>query len=457
MFTLPGLFALLTAHYTRAHEISYWLRLLPVMNVLYLVGCFGLLVDIRLGLTRAEACPQLRLVFPLWVWVLLSAALTGGSFGHEATATAVCMLLFILIAQGVPSFRALQTLAVFILALNLFLGVVVFIQARSPLECHLLLANAPGDVAGRPDGRPCESATECREGEEPGEDYLCERPGPFQTMSVAHGRVRYRGILEDPNELALALGIALPFAMALVSLRLSLVRLLLLLASFAVTFPVTIWTESRTGQLVFLAVVVVYLVERVNWRRLLVAAALAVPAMLLGGRSGSDADSSSLERLEAWKAGMQMFHSSPIWGVGKSQFVDNYYITAHNTFVLEVAELGFVGLVLWGSVLYMGFKIVLLAIRRYRDRPDSVVPYVWARALLASLSGLAVGATFLSLGYHPVVWAVMALPGAYYMAVRNHDPEFRVTFGARDLLTVTGLAALWLVAIHGYLLVRGVR
>jgi hypothetical protein len=456
MFTLPGLFALLVVIYTRTHEISSWLRPLPVMNLLYLAGCLGLLLDIRLGLVRPQACPQLRLVFPLCLWVLVSPLLTGGSFAHEATITAVAMLLFVFIAQGVQSFRALQLLAVAILSISLFLGVVVFMQARNPFECILLDASAPGDTAGRPDGRPCVSAVECREEEEPGEDYLCERPGPLHTMSVAHGRVRYRGILEDPNELALALGLALPLAMALFSLRRSMGRLLLLIASFAIALPVTVWTESRTGQLVFLAVVAIYLVEHVDWRRVLLAAALAVPALLLGGRSGSDADSSSFERLEAWNAGMQMFRSSPLWGVGKSQFVDHFYITAHNTFVLEAAELGFVGLVLWTSVFYVGFKIVVLAIRRYHGRPDATVAYVWARALLACLCGIAVGASFLSLAYHPVVWAFLALPGAYYLAVRNHDPGFRVTFGSRDLLAITGGAILWLAVLHAYLRMRGV-
>jgi hypothetical protein len=456
MFTLPGLFALLAVTYTRVHEISSWLRPLPVMNLLYLVGCFGLLLDIRLGLARAEACPQLRLVFPLWLWVLLSPLLTGGAFVQEATTTAVCMLLFILIAQGVQSFRAMQVLAVVILSISLFLGVVAFVQARRPFECILLVASNPDGEAGRPDGRSCESAADCRADEEPGEDYLCERPGPFQTTSVAHGRIRYRGILQDPNELALTLGVALPFAMALFSQRRSLARLLLLIASFAITLPVIVWTESRTGQLVFLAVLVAYLVERVNWKSLLAAAVLAAPALLLGGRSGGEADESSMERLEAWGAGMEMFRSSPLWGVGKSQFVERYSITAHNTLVLEAAELGFVGLVLWAAVLYTSFKIVVMAIRRYRGRPDATVAYIWARALLASLSGIAVGTTFLSLSYHPVVWAFMALPGAYYLAVRNHDPEFRVAFGARDLMAITGIAVLWLAVLHGYLRVRGV-
>jgi hypothetical protein len=367
----------------------------------------------------------------------------------------VYVLLFLLIAQGVQSFRALRVLALSILAITLFLGAVAAIQGRSPFTCIPLRADGSGDL-DRPDGRPCVSAAECREDAEPGEDYLCERPGPLNTMSIGHGRVRYRGILEDPNELALALVIALPFAMTPFAQRRSLLNLFLLISTLAITLPVVVWTASRTGQMAFIAVVAVYLVQQVRWKGLLAAAVLAAPMLLLGGRSGEEADESSLERLEAWSAGMDMFKSSPIWGIGKSQFGEHHIRTAHNSFVLAAAELGLVGMALWVGVLYTGLKIVILAIRRYDGRPDGALPSAWARCLLASLCGIAVGTSFLSLSYHPMVWAYFALPGAYYLAVRRHDPDFRVVFGALDLLAVTGFAILYLAGTVVYLKARGV-
>jgi hypothetical protein len=60
------------------------------------------------------------------------------------------------------------------------------------------------------------------------------------------------------------------------------------------------------------------------------------------------------------------------------------------------------------------------------------------------------------LAYHPVIWIFFALPGAFYLAVRRHDPEFRVVFGARDLLGITGLAVLFLAGMKAYLMLRGV-
>jgi O-antigen ligase len=415
-----------------------------------------LLLDIRLGLVRAEPVPQLRMVLILWIWTLVSVALTGGLVVHQVNVTMTYMLLFLVTAQGVQSFRALQVVGLFVLAISLFLGVIAIIQANNPLQCILLRADGSGETVDRLEGHTCESGGECREDAEAGEDYLCERPGPLNTMSIDHGRVRYRGILADPNELALALVIALPFAMTIFAQRRSLLSLLLLIMAFTITLPVVVWSASRTGQLAFVAVVAVYMLQQVRWKGLLAAAVLAAPVMLLGGRSGAAADESAMERLEAWSAGMAMFKSSPVWGIGKSQFGEHYIITAHNSFVLEAAELGLVGMVLWVGVLYTGLKIALLAIRRYRGRPDGALPCAWARALLASLCGIAVGTSFLSLGYHPVVWLFFAFPGAYYLAVRRHDPEFRVVFGARDLLAVTGFAILYLTGMMAYLKLRGV-
>jgi O-antigen ligase len=344
-----------------------------------------------------------------------------------------------------------------ILAISLFLGVIAIAQSWSPFQCIRLLPNLPGLIAGIPDGRPCESNTTCRQGEEPGEDHMCEKVGPFGTTSIGHGRVRYLGILMDPNELGLALAICLPFAMAPFAARRTLWRLLLMIAAFAIVFPVVVLTESRTGQVAFITVIMVYVVQRVRWTTITAAAVLAIPILMLGGRSGGEADESSLERLEAWSSGFDMLKSSPIWGIGRSQFGEHWVgMTAHNSFVLAAAELGFVGLVLWLCVFYVGLKIVILARRRYRDRDDRTLAHGWARALLASLCAAAAGINFLSLSSHPIVWAYLALPGAYYLAARRHDPEFRVTFGTRDLLAVTGCAILYLASLKAYLVMRGI-
>lgn len=46
-----------------------------------------------------------------------------------------------------------------------------------------------------------------------------------------------------------------------------------------------------------------------------------------------------------------MLMSHPILGVGKGMFTDHHWLTAHNSFVLVLAELGLVGYFVWLSVI----------------------------------------------------------------------------------------------------------
>ena len=68
-----------------------------------------------------------------------------------------------------------------------------------------------------------------------------------------------------------------------------------------------------------------------------------------GGRGISAADGA--DRLAAWASGLEMFKSAPLLGVGFGRFTDLNDITAHNSFVLCLAELGLVGSTLWIALL----------------------------------------------------------------------------------------------------------
>jgi hypothetical protein len=94
--------------------------------------------------------------------------------------------------------------------------------------------------------------------------FRCEHLGLVGTMSV-EGRVRYRGIMEDPNELAMALSLALPFSFALFQARRTAPRVLLALLALGLFGVCTVLTRSRSGQLAFLAVLGIYLLRRLGW------------------------------------------------------------------------------------------------------------------------------------------------------------------------------------------------
>jgi hypothetical protein len=88
-----------------------------------------------------------------------------------------------------------------------------------------------------------------------------------------------------------------------------------------------------------------------------------------GGRGISAADGA--DRLEAWANGLEMFKSAPIFGIGFNSFTDLYEITAHNSFVLCLAELGLLGSTLWMALLVtttMGLNRILGAQKKRQAR-----------------------------------------------------------------------------------------
>jgi O-antigen ligase len=262
--------------------------------------------------------------------------------------------------------------------------------------------------------------------------------------------VRYRGELHDPNELSMTISIGgLSFLIAFMLRRKTTARMLLgTFASVLVVWTV-ILSKSRGGMVVALAVPGVYFIKRFGIRGALVAAAAAVPilAIGIGGRSGHAAAVSTELRYEAWAAGLDMFQRAPLFGVGVRQFGEHHFMTAHNSYVLALAELGFVGLVLFVMLIYTSIKTVFVGLWRLEHVPGAQVARVWGMALLASLLGLAFQINTLSFAYHSVLWIFVGLAGAWTSAVRHHMPEFTVKIGLRDVAGVVVASAIYTLVV----------
>jgi hypothetical protein len=457
MFALPGILTLIAFVYLRPHEVSPFLRGIPCIPILYGASLLGLVLDLRVRLSRPRLAPHTGLALGFAGWSLLAAILAGSvKITGTAHQLAVPVLLFLLVAHGNQSFRSLETVATAVVALVLALAIMGLMLAAAPRQCIRVEPGAVAvEAAGIPEGRPCATALDCGEDGEPGFEYVCEKAGPAGTRTAGEGRVRYRGILQDPNEYAMTIALGLPLALALWSRRRSALRGVLLAGTFGLGLAAIIATASRSGQLVLLAVLGAYFVLRLRGKGLLVVGVLAAPALILGGRRGLEATASTFERMEAWAVGMRLWRESPLWGVGLGRFVDHHYLTAHNSFVLGAAELGTPALVLWIAMFYLGFKIAWTGMRRYRDREDAQVAYAWARGLLAALCGMLVGTSFLSLTYHPVIWLYFGMVGAYALAVRRHDPEWAPRLGRRDVGAVLAIAALFIAGLHVYVKGKG--
>jgi hypothetical protein len=456
LFAIPGIAALIVFILARPQEFIPLLQRVPFLHLFTVLAVVGWVIDVRLRRLQPVATPTLPWVAALLIWsVVCTAAIVPDHLIARTIEMAILFVLYGTIAHGVQRFRTFQIVAGVAAGTCMFIALVCFHQGLSPMQC--IAGAEEGGASGIPDGRNCEINEQCRGPDaEPGFEYRCERVGSFGTYSV-EGRVRYRGELQDPNEVALtisagALSLLIGFALR----KRTPVSAFAYVLGVAIAASTVFMTQSRGGQVAAMLVPGVYLVRRYGFRAIIPASLVAVPVLLLGGRSGEAADVSTQMRYEAWGQGLEMFHHSPIFGVGARQFVDHHFLTAHNSFVLTLAELGFPGMVLFVAVNYVTMKSLLVGLRELRGVPGSEVATVWGMSLLASMSGILFQINTLSFAYHSVLWIFLGLVGAWCSAIRYHRPDFTVRLTLRDLvIIVLGCAVFALFGLPLFLRYKG--
>jgi O-antigen ligase len=166
-------------------------------------------------------------------------------------------------------------------------------------------------------------------------------------------RIRGAGFLSDPNDLAQILLIALPLAFIAWRRGRIVANVVVVLVPAGLLLWTTYLTHSRGGLVALAAVALMAARKKLGTTASTGLAAVFILGMIAldftGGRGISAADGA--DRLEAWANGLEMFKSAPIFGIGFGGFTDLYEITAHNSFVLCLAELGLLGSTLWMALL----------------------------------------------------------------------------------------------------------
>jgi len=166
-------------------------------------------------------------------------------------------------------------------------------------------------------------------------------------------RLRGVGFLNDPNDFAQILLVALPLLFIAWRPRRWVHNSLLICVPACLLFWAIYLTHSR-GALIGLAILTLMAArERLGaTSSAVLTGALAFGMMVLdftGGRGISASEGA--ERLDAWASGLELFKGAPIFGVGFGNFADLNGITAHNSFVLCLAELGLFGSIIWVALL----------------------------------------------------------------------------------------------------------
>jgi hypothetical protein len=445
VLSLPGIIALIVFIYVRPQEFFAELRDLNFLYGFLLLAVAGMAIDAARKRAVLLRTPLLGFVVAFGAWCIVSLAIRKPVLVPlRGVYVLVSCMLYLVMATGIQRVESLRRVVAVVFACGFFVAFVGAQQGMEPFQC-VVYDPAEKTSLAYPDGRECamvdaegaphEGTLDCIASGKPGIPYMCERAGLFGTTSVGGGRVRYLGVLLDPNELALATALAVPFAFAFVEMRRSLARVALLVATILVVGATVVFTRSRGGQITLGLVLGAYFVKRYGIKRgLVVAALLAVPILLYGGRSDDSAEESTLERLGCAAAGIKMLLHDPVRGVGYSLYLDHHHLTAHNAYILAAGELGLLGVCLFGMLVHLAVKIPASVLRSpFVQGPDARVLRALAMALLAAMVGAAVGIFFLSWTYHPVLWIHFGLCGALYACTKHRYPAYEVTTSAREV------------------------
>jgi hypothetical protein len=289
---------------------------------------------------------------------------------------------------------------------------------------------------------------------------------------MIEGRITYSGIFNDPNDMGLL--IVLSIALSIYHLKLTASKLgrLLLLAVICWLLYGVYLTDSRGTMLATLVVLGLELWTAYGKGVVITLAAVAIPALVATTRLAElDTEEASAEgRIDAWYEGVQMLVDYPVFGVGWQMFSDHHGLTAHNSVVLAMAELGLVGYTFWlALVFFSGWMIWRLAFPPAPPKKAPALPWLAAavpaapaapeqtpaeraqrvasRSLLFAACGFAVGAFFLSQSYKAMLFLNCGLIAGRYLGMREAGmtlPRFPLApnlplIGISSLASVIGM------------------
>jgi len=124
---------------------------------------------------------------------------------------------------------------------------------------------------------------------------------------------------------------------------------------------------------------------------------------------------------------------------------DGYRHTAHNSFVLVMAETGLVGAMMWVSMFYLAGKHIF-RMQRITRGPPWVEPM--SKALEAAMGGWMVGGFFLSQSYSFLLFILMAVVVATVNILAKVGIDITISWTGRDTRNVFFITLGLIIFIH---------
>lgn len=241
---------------------------------------------------------------------------------------------------------------------------------------------------------------------------------PTTGMVYTFPRLRSTGIFNDPNDLSMiaVAGIAIA-AFFLTDREGGNSRPAALMGLSACGYALLL-TRSRGGLLALMAALGMLFQARYGWRKAILAAAVAMPALMLvaGGRQanigGAMERGTGQERIKLWSQGLGMVRSSPLFGIGQNHFAEEAGLVAHNSYVHCFGELGLLG----GSIFLGLFFYAIRALYRLPAEELAEMQPEAARLrpyLLAIVTGCAVSMLTISRPYVLPTYLTLGLAASF--------------------------------------------
>jgi putative inorganic carbon (hco3(-)) transporter len=403
----------LACSFIRPFELMPELARYNPMVVLGLLALLAGLLSRALMRDPLVRRPQLLLVGLFVLWAMFSVVMSqrwfGGAIATLGSLSANLFVFYLLVLN-------VDTLRRFRITIVLLTTLMVVISVEGILAYHTGYREEELIV---PEGLAVSSDEPVSSGSEDSPDTI--------------PRVRSRGFLNDPNDLAQALVAVLPFIFALRRPSGRRGTQVMTVLPVAVILYAIVLTRSRGGILALLVLIFLALRDRLrviaSTLMTVAGGGLLLAVGIFGGRATSAVDESGESRIEAWRAGWEMLKGSPLWGVGYGFFTDHHERVAHNSFVHCFAELGLIGYFLWLGILLITLREVLGVSRGAASDSRDVDIARLAKAAWLSLISFLVAAFFLSRGDGSMLFLLVGLSSALTELARRRRldiPPFRL-------------------------------
>jgi putative inorganic carbon (HCO3(-)) transporter len=185
-------------------------------------------------------------------------------------------------------------------------------------------------------------------------------------------------------------------------------------------------THSRGGFIALSAGIASCIVARFGFKRSIPLIMIVLPVLLVAfaGRATQidTQETTAQDRIKLWSAGLEMFKSAPLFGIGMNQFVNQEKLVAHNSFVHCFAELGFVGGTLFmGGFIYSVFTLARLP--RLGPCYTDVATARFQPYLIGAFTSYIIGYLTLSRAYTEPTYLMWGMAAVYISIASYYCPE----------------------------------